>query len=187
VERTYITSTLLLSLVVIWRSVRYIRVDEKILTLVISAFGPGALQFPLLAVVGIETFLSHQHSTCLVKEPGLHHRNTSSLGCCNLPISDHHWHGKGRLTLIVTGTKTLGLIVVASGTEIESGVTLITTFTLVDLVITPKTGVTRTIIVPSTVYFSAVILVAVGPSFKGRVGVDSFEFISSHQRGSNIE
>jgi hypothetical protein len=82
--------------------------------------------------------------------------------------------------LVFTSTKTLGFVVVASGTEVESGITLITTFTLVDLVITPKTGVTRTIIVPSTIALSAVILVTVGPSFKGRVGVDSLEFISSH-------
>jgi hypothetical protein len=147
---------------------------------VISAFGPGALQFSLLAVVGIETFLSHQHCTCLVKGLDLHHRNTFSLACCNLPSAPSFRCSKGRLTLVFTSTKTLGLVVVASGTEVESGITLVTTFALVDLVITPKTGVTRTIIVPSTIALSAVIFLTVGPSFKGRVGVDSFEFISSH-------
>jgi hypothetical protein len=85
VERTYITSTLLLSLVVIYQSVPSSRNNAERRTLVISAFGPGALQFPLLAVVGIETFLSHQHCTCLVKGLDLHHRNTFSLACCNLP------------------------------------------------------------------------------------------------------
>jgi hypothetical protein len=154
--------------------------NEKIRTLVISAFGRGALQLSLFAVIGIETFLSHQHCTCLVKGLDLHHRNTFSLACCNLPSVRSFRCSKGRLTLVITGTKTLGFIVVASGTEIESSITLITTFTLVDLVITPKTGVTRTIIVPSTIAFSAVILMTVGPSFKSRVGVDSFEFISSH-------
>ena len=53
----------------------------------ISAFGPGALQLSLLAVVGIETFLSHQCCTNCVKGLDLHHRNTSFLACCNLPIS----------------------------------------------------------------------------------------------------
>jgi hypothetical protein len=99
----------------------------------------------------------------------------------------NHWHGHDRLTLVITGTKTLGFVVVASGTEVESGITLITTFTLVELVITPKTGVTRTIIVPSTIAFSAVILLTVGSSFKSRVGVDRLEFISSHQTMSRIE
>jgi hypothetical protein len=141
----------------------------------------------LFAVVGIETFLSHQLCTSLVRGLDLHHRNTSFLACCNLPSALSFRCIKGRLTLIFTGTKTLGFVVVASGTEVESSITLITTFTLVDLVITPKTGVTRAIIVPSTMCFSAVILVTVGPSFKGRVGIDSFEFISSHQGGSDLE
>jgi hypothetical protein len=68
-----------------------------------------------------------------------------------------------------------------SGTEIKLGITLVTTFALVVIVVTPKTGVTRTIIVPSTSTLSAVIPASTIPGFKGRLGVNGLEFVSGDE------
>jgi len=152
------------------------------LTLVLSTFRFGALQLSLLAIVGVETVLSHQECANGHVKHDSHHRNTSFLVCCNLPSAwQRSGDQSGKRTLVVTGTKTFGLVIVASRAEIEPGIALITTFTLVIRVVTSKTRVTRTIIVPSTFDLSAVIFPTVGPDLKGGVGVDSFKFVSSHQ------